>query len=129
MWKKIALIALMLIFFGWSLTLINKTKVEKTVTETEDVPTVQVEEKKPDLPMCSKLNLLPFIFMTDPTAERPTEMNYKFISKQVFPSGRTEIYTESSCNGGWFGLCQGTIIYSLEQSNGKWYVNDIYAIE
>lgn len=165
MWKKIAVIALMLILFGWSLTLIGKTKTETVVAETEDAPAVQVEEQlpedvysfnaqdlteecseglsemlctveravkctlKPDLPMCSKLNLLPFIFMTDPTAERPTEMNYRFINKQVFPSGRTEIYTESSCNGGWFGLCQGTIIYSLEQSNGKWYVNDIYAIE
>ena len=84
---------------------------------------------KPDLDICKKLHLPNFIFMTDPTVERPTEMNYKFINKKVLPNGSTEIYAESSCNGGWFDLCQGTIIYVLGQSNGKWNVKDIYAIE
>lgn len=84
---------------------------------------------KPDLDICKKLNLPTFIFMTDPTVERPTEMNYKFINKKVLPNGTTEIYTESSCNGGWFDLCQGTIIYVLGQNSGTWYVKDIYAIE
>ncbi|MBR1825806.1 MAG: hypothetical protein IJ770_04385 [Alphaproteobacteria bacterium] len=85
---------------------------------------------KPDLENCAKLNLPQFIFMTDPTAERPTEMNYKFINKKVQPNGTTHIYTESSCNGSWFGLCQGTVIYVVGQSkNDKWFVKDIYAIE
>lgn len=85
---------------------------------------------KPDLENCAKLNLPQFIFMTDPTVERPTEMNYKFINKEIQPSGSTDIYTESSCNGGWFGLCQGTVIYVLGQGKkGKWFVKDIYAIE
>lgn len=84
---------------------------------------------KPDMEMCAKQNLPSFVFMTDPTVERPTEMNYRFINKKVFPNGSTEIYTESSCNGGWFGLCQGTIIYVLGQTGGKWFVRDIYAIE
>ena len=84
---------------------------------------------KPDMEICAKLNLPPFIFMKDPTVERPTEMNYKFINKIVLPNGTTEIHTESSCNGGWFGLCQGTIIYVLGQTGGKWNVRDIYAIE
>lgn len=85
---------------------------------------------KPDLENCAKLDLPQFIFMTDPTVERPTEMNYKFINKEIQPSGTVDIYTESSCNGGWFGLCQGTVIYVLGQNkNSKWFVKDIYAIE
>jgi len=85
---------------------------------------------KPDLEICADLNLPQFIFMTDPTVERPTEMNYKFINKEIQPTGSVNIYTESSCNGGWFGLCQGTVIYVLGQSKkGSWRVKDIYAIE
>lgn len=85
---------------------------------------------KPDLEICADLNLPQFIFMTDPTVERPTEMNYKFINKEIQPTGSVNIYTESSCNGGWFGLCQGTVIYVLGQSKkGTWRVKDIYAIE
>lgn len=85
---------------------------------------------KPDLENCAKLNLPQFIFMTDPTAERPTEMIYKFINKEIQPNGTTLIYTESSCNGGWFGLCQGTVIYDVRQNKSdKWFVKDIYAIE
>ena len=85
---------------------------------------------KPDMENCADLELPKFIFMTDPTVERPTEMNYKFINKEVQPSGTVDIYTESSCNGGWFGLCQGTVIYVLGQTKkGLWRVKDIYAIE
>ena len=41
-----------------------------------------------------------------------------------------ELYTDSTCNGSWFGLCQGTVIYVLTQpDDGSWYVKDIYAIE
>lgn len=165
--KKIVVIALMLALFGWSLTLINKTQIEKNVVQPNtQEPVVQVEETlpetvfsfnaqsvttecseglnemlcavesavkctlKPDLENCAKLDLPQFIFMTDPTVERPTEMNYKYINKEIQPSGSVDIYTESSCNGGWFGLCQGTVIYVLSQNkNSKWYVKDIYAIE
>ena len=85
---------------------------------------------KPDLENCANLNLPQFIFMTDPTVERPTEVNYKFINKEIQTTGSVNIYTESSCNGGWFGLCQGTVIYVLGQSKkGSWRVKDIYAIE
>ncbi|MBR6355900.1 MAG: hypothetical protein IKR92_03490 [Alphaproteobacteria bacterium] len=84
---------------------------------------------KPDLENCAKLDLPQFIFITDPTVERPTEINYKFVNKELQPSGAIDVYTESSCNGGWFGLCQGTVIYVLGQSKEKWFVKDIYAIE
>ena len=167
MLKKIIVIAIMLILFGWSLTLINKTEPEKSIAKIEDgVVVAQAEETlpdavygfnqqnmttecsdgltdmlcavesavkctiKPDLENCTKLDLPQFIFMTDPTVERPTEINYKFVNKEVQPNGSTAIYTESSCNGGWFGLCQGTVIYVVSQSkSGAWQVRDIYAIE
>ena len=85
----------------------------------------------PDLAVCKKLELPSFIFMKDPSVERPTEMNFRFIDKKVLLNNTTEIYTESTCNGGWFGLCQGTVIYVLAPSDSeyKWQVKDIYAIE
>ncbi|MBQ8671884.1 MAG: hypothetical protein IJ525_05110 [Alphaproteobacteria bacterium] len=85
----------------------------------------------PDLAICKKLELPSFIFMKDPSVERPTEMNFRFTDKKVLLNNTTEIYTESTCNGSWFGLCQGTVIYVLAPSSGeyKWQVKDIYAIE
>lgn len=85
----------------------------------------------PKLENCQQLKLPKFIFMSDQTIERPTEINYRFTNKKVLPNNTTEIYTESTCNASWFGLCQGTIIYVLTPINtaAKWHVKDIYAIE
>lgn len=84
----------------------------------------------PDLNGCSEANLPKFIFMQDPGLDRPTEIRYKIVNKRVLVNNNVEIHTESSCNGGWFGLCQGTVIYVLsEPEGGKWFVKDIYAIE
>lgn len=85
----------------------------------------------PDFADCAKTDLPKFIFMKDTAGlERPTEMNYKFIERKVLPNNTVEYYTESNCNGGWFGLCQGTIIYVLSQKpENVWYVKNIYAIE
>ena len=86
---------------------------------------------KPDMDVCKKIELPSFIFMNDPSIDRPTEINYRFIEKKVLLNNTTEIYTESTCNGAWFGLCQGTVIYVLTPSKNefKWQVKDIYAIE
>lgn len=83
----------------------------------------------PELEFCSKLNLPAFIFMKDASIDRPSEISYKIASKKVLPNNTTEIYTESACNGSWFGLCQGTVIYVLTPVNDNWQVKDIYAIE
>jgi len=40
-----------------------------------------------------------------------------------------EVYTQGSCNGMWFGLCEGNIIYVLSNKNGFWAVKDVYARE
>lgn len=83
----------------------------------------------PDLEFCTSLKLPEFIFMKDSSIDRPTEISYKIINKKVLPNNTTEIYTESACNGSWFGLCQGTVIYVLTPINENWQVKDIYAIE
>lgn len=84
----------------------------------------------PTLEMCSGLNLPKFIFMQDSGLDRPTEISYKFTNKRVLSNNTVELYTDSTCNGSWFGLCQGTVIYVLTHpDDGSWYVKDIYAIE
>lgn len=83
----------------------------------------------PDSEFCKNLKLPEFIFMKDPSIDRPSEISYKIVNKKVLPNNTTEIYTESACNGNWFGLCQGTVIYVLTPANENWYVKDIYAIE
>lgn len=86
----------------------------------------------PEYGKCDKKSLPKFIFMTDQSINRPTEISFKFINKRPLPNNTVEIYTESSCNGTWFGLCEGTVIYVLapdEQNTNNWSVKDIYAIE
>ncbi len=85
----------------------------------------------PALDMCKNLNLPKFIFMQDAGLDRPTEISYKLTNKRVLLNNTVEIHTDSSCNGGWFGLCQGTVIYVLAQpaEQNSWFVKDIYAIE
>ena len=83
----------------------------------------------PDMEFCKNSGLPEFIFMKDPSINRPSEVSYKIINKKVLPNSTTEIYTESECNGGWFGLCQGTVIYVLSPIDETWQVKDIYAIE
>ncbi len=84
----------------------------------------------PEFTGCAKADLPKFVFMKDPGLDRPTEMNYKIIDKKSLNNDTVEIYTESNCNGNWFGLCQGTIIYVMARKpENLWYVKDIYAIE
>lgn len=84
----------------------------------------------PEFNGCTDADLPKFVFMKDPGLNRPTEMNYKIIDKKVLNNDITEIYTESNCNGNWFGLCQGTIIYVMARKpENMWYIKDIYAIE
>ena len=85
----------------------------------------------PELKDCRIKHLPRFIFMQDPGLDRPTEISYKIIAKKALGNNTTEIHTDSTCNGGWFGLCQGTVIYVLakDENTHKWFVKDIYAIE
>lgn len=105
-------------------------KPDKIADENEIVQAVNLTvgcTVEPTLSICDK-NLMPsFIFMEDDSLDRPTEMSYKITELKPLAGGNMEVYTDSECNGNWFGLCQGRIIYVMMQQNGHWIVKDIYA--
>ncbi len=70
-----------------------------------------------------------FIFMEDESLKRPTSQSYKITKIKPLEDSMVEIYTQSTCNGNWFGLCNGNIIYVMSFRDGKWVVKDLYAIE
>lgn len=85
----------------------------------------------PDFSECSSLKaFMPnFIFMKDDSLKRPTSQSYKINKIKPLSNGTIEIYTQSTCNGNWFGLCNGNIIYVMDFQNNQWTVKDIYAVE
>lgn len=78
---------------------------------------------------CDKSKMPKFIFMEDESLERPTELEYKIIKLKPIAEGQLEVYTQSTCNGSWFGLCNGNIIYVMAQKNNQWTVKDLYALQ
>lgn len=78
---------------------------------------------------CVKNKLPKFVFMDDESLQRPTEMSFKIIKIKPIDTNMIEVYTESTCNGMWFGLCEGNIIYVLSNKSGSWVVKDVYAME
>lgn len=84
---------------------------------------------KPTIPQCGDLKLPRFVFMSGNNIERPTEISYKITKYSNDANKRTSIYTESSCNAAWFGICQGKIVYILNNTPDGWIVEDIYSIE
>lgn len=82
----------------------------------------------PKLAACGKESLPKFILMEDESLQRPTEMSYKVTQIKPLMGGILHVYTQSQCNNNWFGLCQGKIIYVLEQKNQNWRVSDIFAL-
>ncbi len=83
----------------------------------------------PDFSDCRDSKLPKFIFMSDESLKRPTQMRFQIAKIKPISDDIVEIHTDSTCDGNWFGLCQGRIIYVLTPSNGSWRVKDIYAIE
>lgn len=83
----------------------------------------------PEFEGCKESKLPKFIFMSDESLKRPTEISYKLHKIKPIAADLIEIHTDSTCNGNWFGLCQGRVIYVLVPDNDSWRVKDIYAIE
>lgn len=77
----------------------------------------------------NKAHMPSFIFMQDESLKRPTSQSYKVSSLKPLADGTIEVHTQSTCNGNWFGLCNGNIIYVMQQTDGKWIVKDLYALE
>lgn len=87
----------------------------------------------PDFAECDKTQMPKFMFMSkeslqmdDGTSVRPTEMTFQITKIKPIDVNMIEVYTEGTCNGTWFGLCQGKIIYVLSNKTGKWIVKDVY---
>ena len=70
-----------------------------------------------------------FVFMQDESLQRPTFQSYKITKLVPREDGSIEVYTQSSCNGNWFGLCNGNIVYVMKNLDSKWYIKDMYALE
>jgi len=83
----------------------------------------------PDFNGCRDAKLPKFIFMTDEALGRPTKMSFKIAKIKPINNELIEIHTDGTCDGNWFGLCNGRIIYVLVPSGDDWRVKDIYAIE
>ena len=84
----------------------------------------------PEMDGCKEAKIPQFIFIKDSGIDRPTEISYKLTDKKLLNNQNVEFYTDSTCNGTWFGLCHGRVIYVLAaEGNGSWSVKDIYAIE
>jgi len=85
----------------------------------------------PELASCDKEFVPGFILGQTGDTERPTQISFKITKIKPIPdSSDISVYTESDCDALWFGLCKGTVIYSLNQKkNGEWGVTDMFALE
>ena len=85
----------------------------------------------PNSEECQKLkDTMPsFVFMQDESLQRPTFQSYRITKLTPREDGAVEVHTQSSCNGNWFGLCNGNIIYIMKNIDSKWYIKDMYSLE
>ena len=61
--------------------------------------------------------------------DEKTELTFEILKIKPIDANTVEIYTKGTCNGNWFGLCNGNIIYVLSNKSGSWVVKDIYALQ
>lgn len=84
----------------------------------------------PELDGCSKKTVPGFILARPDVTERPTEMTFTITKiKPIAGSGEVFVYTQSTCDTVWFGLCEGTVVYSVTSVDGTWAVTNVYALE
>ncbi len=84
---------------------------------------------KPDLSNCSKDVVPEFVFMEDDNLGRPSQISYQITNMKVLDKNTLEVQTKSSCDGTWFGLCQGLVVYVIDNSKGYFRVSDVYAMD
>ncbi|MDR1694056.1 MAG: hypothetical protein LBR70_02540 [Lactobacillaceae bacterium] len=83
----------------------------------------------PKLNFCDKTKLPRFIFMEDEYLGRPKKIDYSIIKTHPIDMHTVEIQTKSTCDGTWFGLCNGNIIYVISDAKGEWAVKEIYSLD
>lgn len=85
---------------------------------------------EPELDGCDKSVVPSFVLGKTEEVERPTEISFKVTKiKPITNSSDLSVYTQSDCNALWFGLCKGTVVYSLTPKDGEWAVTNIFALE
>lgn len=84
----------------------------------------------PEIDGCNKESVPGFVLSKPDVTERPTEMSFAITKiKPMTGSSEIYVYTTSTCNSVWFGLCEGTVVYALTPAAGEWAVTNIYALE
>ena len=85
---------------------------------------------EPSLSVCDKAFVPGFVLGNVEGVDRPTEISFKLAKiKPVTGSTDLSVYTESDCDALWFGLCKGTVVYSLTPHGDEWSVTNIFALE
>lgn len=84
----------------------------------------------PELVGCDDGSVPAFVTGKSEEVQRPNEISFAITKLKPIPGGNDlSVYTQSDCDAIWFGLCKGTVIYSLSSKNGQWVVTNIYALE
>lgn len=84
----------------------------------------------PDLIGCDEGSVPAFVVGKSEDVQRPSEISFAITKLKPIPeSTDISVYTQSDCDAIWFGLCKGTVIYSLSPKDGQWIVTNIYALE
>ncbi len=85
----------------------------------------------PELESCDKKLVPAFVLGKAEDVVRPRQMSFEITKiKPIIESSDISVYTKSDCDALWFGLCKGTVIYSLSpREGGHWAVTNVYAIE
>ena len=161
MFRKIIVIAGLVLLFCFSLSLLSKNSEKSSSVAVADNPLPEAESKnlytfnpdniadlcadrhnvlcavenivkctiKPTLPSCAALHLPRFVFMQGDNVDRPTEISYKITKYTMDANKKASVYTQSTCNASWFGICEGNIVYLLNETPEGWAIEDIYSIE
>lgn len=89
----------------------------------------------PTASYCDKNTMPEFLFYDDSMfAEgdvlgRPSEQSFKLLKIKPIDNQTVEVITQGWCDKNWFGVCEGNVIYVMNNKFGSWQVQDIYAIE
>lgn len=84
----------------------------------------------PDMSICNKNYVPNFVLGQTNDVERPKEISFKIVKIKPIPeSSDISVYTQSDCDTLWFGLCKGTVVYSLTSAHDEWQVMNIFALE
>ncbi len=83
-----------------------------------------------ELSICDEDEVPGFIMGKTEDDVRPSKISFSITKIKPVPDTRDiMVYTKSDCDASWFGLCKGVVIYSLTPEDGRWKVNNIFALE